>query len=108
MTLGSILTRLDDEQFVEETLTGLDDLVLLARLRSAAEAAGEPLGSFASGQVGRFVRHADADQWLALMTAANAADDPAAGALRCILLAALPGRVGEPRTTSASVQPAKR
>jgi hypothetical protein len=108
MTLGSILARLDDGQFVEETLTGLDDLVLLARLRSAAEDAGEPLGSFSSGQVGRFVQYADADQWLALMTAANRADNPAAGALRCILLAALPDVEERPEAIPASARPAGR
>jgi hypothetical protein len=89
MTLGSIIARLDDETFVEQALAGLDDLVLIARLRSAAEAAQEPLSSFASLMVARFVQHAQEDKWLALMTAASRADDPAAGALRCILLAAL-------------------
>ncbi len=89
MTLGSIIARLDDETFVEQALAGLDDLVLIARLRSAAEAAQEPLGSFASLMVGRFVQHAPDDKWLALMTAASRADDPAAGALRCILWDAL-------------------
>jgi hypothetical protein len=88
-TLGSIIARLDDETFVEQALARLDDLVLIARLRSAAEAAQEPLSSFASLMVGRFVQHAQDDKWLALMTAASRADDPAAGALRCILLAAL-------------------
>ena len=40
--------------------------------------------------VGRFVQHAQDHKWLALMTAASRADDPAAGALRRILLEALP------------------
>jgi hypothetical protein len=90
MMLGSILARLDDEATLQEALAGLDDVVLLARLRSAADVAGEPLGSFASAMVGHFVQQADDDQWLALLTAANRADNPAAGALRRILLAALP------------------
>jgi hypothetical protein len=89
MTLGSIIARLNDETFVEQALAGLDDLALIARLRSAAEAAQEPLGSFASLMVGRFVQHAQDDKWLALMTAASRADDPAAGALRQILSEAL-------------------
>ena len=91
MTLGSILARLDDEATLQEALAGLDDVVLLARLRAAADAADEPLRSFASAMVGRFVQHANDDQWLALLTAANRADNPAAGALRRILLVALPG-----------------
>ena len=55
MLLGSIIAGLSDEANIEETLASLDDLVLLARLRKAAAAAGEPLGSFASAAVGNFV-----------------------------------------------------
>jgi hypothetical protein len=96
MTLGSILARLDDEATLQDALAGLEDVVLLARLRSAADAAEEPLGSFASAMVCRFVQHADDNQWLALLTAANRADNPAAGALRRILLVALPGDASRP------------
>jgi hypothetical protein len=88
-TLGSIIARLADETCVEEALAGLVDLALLARLRSAADAAQEPLGSFACAIVGRFVQHASDDKWLALMTAASRADDPAAAALHRILMDAL-------------------
>jgi hypothetical protein len=36
MSLGSIIAQLGDETFVEEALAGLDDIVLLTRLRAAA------------------------------------------------------------------------
>jgi hypothetical protein len=91
MTLGNLIGRLHDDAFVEETLAGLDDLVLLARLRQAADAAQVSLGTLASAVVGHFVQHADAEKWLALMTAASRAQDPAAASLHCMLRdAALP------------------
>ena len=68
MTLGSIIARLGDETFVEETLAGLDDIVLLARLRAAADAAQEPLADFAAALVGHFVQRADDAAWLSLVT----------------------------------------
>jgi hypothetical protein len=37
--LGNIIARLHDDAFVQEIVAGLGDLVLLARLRQAAEAA---------------------------------------------------------------------
>ncbi len=52
MLLGSIIANLSDETSILETLTSLDDLVLMARLREAAAEAGEPLGCFASAVVG--------------------------------------------------------
>jgi hypothetical protein len=90
MTLGSIIARLHDDAFVEETVAGLDDLVLLARLRLAAEAAQISIGTLASAAVGHFIQHADGEKWLALMTAASRAHDPAAAGLHRMLLDALP------------------
>jgi hypothetical protein len=94
MTLGDIIARLHDDAFVEETLAGLDDLLLLARLRQAADAAQVSLGTQASAVVGHFVQHADGEKWLALMTAASRAYDPAAASLHRMLLDALPDDAG--------------
>lgn len=85
MTLGSIIADLADEACVAEALAGLDDLVLLARLRQAADDAGEPLGSFAAGAVGQFMAHAGDAAWLSLISVASQAEDPAAACLRRIL-----------------------
>jgi hypothetical protein len=89
MTLGSIISRLEDKAFVEEALANLDDIVLLTQLRTAADAAQEPLGEFAAGLVGRFVQLAGDEAWLSLMAAASRADDPALASLRSMLSAAL-------------------
>lgn len=85
MLLGSIIADMSDEASVLETLASLDDLILMTRLRDAAAAAGEPLGSFASAVVGSFVARADDAAWLSLMAAANKADDPGRACLRYIL-----------------------
>jgi hypothetical protein len=90
MTLGSIIARLHDDAFVEETVAGLDDLALLAQLRLAADAAQVSLGTLASTVVGHFVQQADDEKWLALVTAASRARDPATACLHRMLLDALP------------------
>jgi hypothetical protein len=89
MTLGAIIGRLQDKAFVEETLAGLDDIVLLTRLQAAAAAAGESLSDVATGLVGRFVQSATDEAWLSLITSAMRANDPAAASLRRMLSAAL-------------------
>ena len=90
MLLGSIMAGLSDEPSILETLASLDDLVLLARMREAAAAAGEPLGSFASAAVGTFLARADDTAWLSLMAVAGKADDPGRACLRYILATELP------------------
>jgi hypothetical protein len=85
MTLGAMIGRLQDKAFVEQTLAGLDDIVLLTRLQAAATAAGEPLSDTAAGLVGCFVQSATDEAWLSLITSAMRASDPAAASLRCML-----------------------
>jgi hypothetical protein len=87
MLLGSIIANLADETSIIETLTSLDDLVLLARMREAAAASGEPLGNFASAVVGSFVACADDATWLSLMAVA---DDPGKACLGYILGTEIP------------------
>jgi hypothetical protein len=90
MLLGSIIANLSDETSILDTLASLDDLVLLARMRTAADAEGESLGSFASAAVGRFVSRADDTAWLSLMAVTSKADDPGKACLRYILGTELP------------------
>ena len=90
MLLGSIISGLSDEDSILETLVSLDDLVLLARMRAAADAAGESLGSFASAAVGSFVSRADDTAWLSLMAVTSKSDDPGKACLRYILGTELP------------------
>ena len=90
MLLGSIIAGLSNEANIEETLASLDDLVLLARLREAAVAVGEPLGSFASAAVGSFLSRADDTAWLSLMAVTSKSNDPGKACLRYILGTELP------------------
>ena len=90
MLLGSIITNLSDETTILETLASLEDVVLLARMRGAADAAGEPLGSFVSAAVGSFVARADDAAWLSLMAVTSKADDPGKACLRYILGTEIP------------------
>ena len=85
MLLGTAIARLQDEAHVEETLAALDDWVLMARVRSAADAAGVSLRDFASTAVGSFLDRASDEDWLALMTAANRAPDPATACLKVMV-----------------------
>jgi hypothetical protein len=85
MLLGTAIARLQDGAQVEETLAALDDWVLMARVRSAADAADLSLSDFASAAVGSFLAGAGDEDWLALMTAANAAPDPATACLKVMM-----------------------
>jgi hypothetical protein len=82
MLLGTAIASLQDDTCVEETLAALDDWVLITRLRGAADAAGLSLSDFASAAVGSFLDRASDEDWLALMTAANGAADPASACLK--------------------------
>jgi hypothetical protein len=105
MTLGAIIGRLQDAAFVEQTLADLDDIVLLSRLQTAAAVAHEPLCDVATGLVGRFVQVATDEAWLALITSAMRANDPAAASLRCMLSAALTLDVQSHQCRSPSAAP---
>jgi hypothetical protein len=86
MLLGSIISRISDEDSILEMLVALDDLALLARMG----AAGESLGSFASAVVGNFVSCADDTAWLSPMAVTRKSDDPGKACLRYILGTELP------------------
>ena len=90
MLLGSIISGLSDEDSILETLVSLEDLALLTRMRAAAGAAGESLGSFASAAVGSFVTRADDTAWLSLMAVTSKSNDPGKACLRYILGTELP------------------
>jgi hypothetical protein len=90
MTLGTIISQLGDDTFVEEALARLNDIVLLTRLRTAADAAQQPLADFAATLVGQFLQHADDAAWLSLLAVTARAPDPACAGLHRMLSAALP------------------
>lgn len=82
MLLGSLLRRLRDERFAQETLIGLGDLSLVARADAAGAPYGERAADYAASACARFGDHAGDEDWLALMTALERSTDPAATCLR--------------------------
>ena len=90
MLLGTVISQMQDETVALDTLLALDDLVLLARVREAADAHSVALGEYVSDAIGRFINGADDEAWLALMTAAARAEDPGGAGLKCTLEHDLP------------------
>lgn len=82
MLLGSLLRRLRDERFAQETLLSLGDLSLVARADAAGAPYGESAADYAASACARFGDQAGDEDWLALMTALERSTDPAATCLR--------------------------
>ena len=78
MLLGDVLARFEDETWAVETIVGLGDLALIARLRDEAEAEGQTLGGFAASAVRRYADSASDEEWITLMGALGRAQDPGA------------------------------
>lgn len=85
MLLGQVLERLGDETFAAETLVALGDLPLMVAVEEAGQRFGESAPFYAAGATRRFAAFASDDDWLALMTALERADDPGAACLRQML-----------------------
>jgi hypothetical protein len=85
MLLGQVLERLGDEAFASETMVALSDLPLMVEVQMAGRHFGESLGEYAVGASRRFAAFASDEDWLALMTALERADDAGAGCLRHML-----------------------
>ena len=86
MLLGQVLERLGDDAFCVETLLTLGDLPLLAEIEAAGSAFGESAAAYACGAARRFAGQASDEDWLALMTALQRADDAGATCLRHMLV----------------------
>lgn len=78
MLLGDVLARFDDETVAAETILGLGDLALIARLRERAEAVGQSLGDYAASTVRCYAASAPDEEWITLMGALGRAQDPGA------------------------------
>jgi len=82
MTMGDIIARFSDEDTAAEALLSLADLSLVAEVAEAAERFGETSAEYAAGAVRRFAAGAQGEDWLALMTALERAEDPGNAAMR--------------------------
>jgi hypothetical protein len=89
MNLGTLIARLEQEQFGEGALEALGDIVLLSEVRAMADAFGENIGAYVATSAGRFAALAGDDTWLSLIGAMERAPEPGQMALRRMLRWAL-------------------
>jgi len=85
MLLGTMMSRLRDEDVATATLMELGDIVLAARVDAARDAYGESIGEYVTGAVQRFALLAQDEDWLGLMTALERSDNPAGACLTRML-----------------------
>jgi len=83
--LGEVIERLGDEDFAAGTMVALEDLPLMVAVEATGRRFGESLGEYASGASRRFAAFASDEDWLALMTALERADDAGAACLKHML-----------------------
>ena len=82
---GSLLTMLDTEAGALRVLNSLDDAALLGEIQEMGVEHDETPGEYAVNAARRFSAIASADDWLALRTALERAEDPALTALERML-----------------------
>jgi hypothetical protein len=82
MLLGDVIARLDDEAVATETLIGLGDLALLARVQQAADQDGVTMGEFAAHAVDAFSTRASDEDWVSLIGAMGQRGDPGQACLK--------------------------
>ncbi|KAF0228123.1 MAG: hypothetical protein FD175_2229 [Beijerinckiaceae bacterium] len=82
MLLGTLLAKLETAAYSEVLLGEIGDLVLLTRIEAAGRHHGETPGDYASASVARFSQGASDEDWLAVMTALERSQEPAATCLR--------------------------
>jgi hypothetical protein len=84
VTLGSLLSRFQDDIDAGRMVEALGDIVLFSELQTVCARHGETPGEYVSGAASRFAA-ASGEDWLALMTAVGRSEDPARTALQLML-----------------------
>jgi hypothetical protein len=95
--------RLQSPDYAERLLEGLGDLVLLTKVRVAADQFDENPADYAVTAVARFSQEASDEAWLAIMNTLERAPDPASACLRHMVEWAL---TEDARHESARSEPA--
>lgn len=89
MTLGDLIGRMDEPDVAERAIAAIRDLSLLARVASAADAAGMSPGEYAAISVRSFANTAGDEAWVQLIGRCQTRSDPGLAALAYILEAGL-------------------
>ncbi|MBV9835381.1 MAG: hypothetical protein JO055_13290 [Alphaproteobacteria bacterium] len=86
MMLGQMIERLGDEAFAAEAMIALGDLALMVEIDAAARSFEVTPAAYAIFAAQGFASHASDDDWLALMTAMERAEDPGTACLKHMLV----------------------
>lgn len=81
MQLGEIIRTFSEEAAANEALFALDNLALIAEIKSTADRFEETTAEYAAGSVRRFADLASSEDWLGLMNVIERAGDPGADCL---------------------------
>ena len=82
MLLGDIIARLEDGAGAAETLAGLDDIVLLGRVREEAHLNSLTPGEYVARAVRIFCDGASDEEWVTLIGIVGRTTEPGAACLR--------------------------
>lgn len=85
MHLGALLSRLEGENDVAAFLAGIGDVMLLQRVEATAAAFDETSTEYVTAAVRRYAGLASSDDWLAMMTTMEKAEDPGRAAIAVII-----------------------
>lgn len=77
MQLGALIRRLEDETDAAHAMDALGDVILFSRVKEMGQQHEETPGAYLAGAARRFTNQGSDEDWLALMTAIERADDPA-------------------------------
>lgn len=82
MLLGDLIAQLGDETIAMESLIGLGDLALLARVQEAAAADDLTPGEYAAQAVHAFSTQASDEDWVSVIGVMGKTDDPGHACLK--------------------------
>lgn len=85
MNLGRLMKRLEDESDAAEALAALGDIRLFAAVVEMGERYEETPAEYVANASRRFASLASGEDWMALMTAMDRAEDPGKAALSRML-----------------------
>lgn len=85
MQLGALIRRLEDETDAAQAMDALGDIVLFTRVKAMGQLHDETPGAYLAGASRRFTNLGSDEDWLALMTAIERADNPARAVIGKVL-----------------------
>jgi hypothetical protein len=89
MHLGTLIEHLSNESDAATALDALGNITLLAEVQAVGEAFDETPGEYVANAARRFAARAESEDWLALMSAMEYADEPGRAALERMIRWAL-------------------